>query len=234
MIGFDRPLKPQWIYETLILAEPGKKLSELNKPFEGIARELTGKEGKRKVRTVLFRYFLRSEESNNQVRNDLVLKDMSEKHGYEFMVPIYLIYLIGKAGVLYKISEHLFRLYSFNTVINVSFLKEKIIDVHGDRDVVSRSVSSFLKTLIYFNVAVYENKKIVLKSPLVLDEEQFSLIIQLFSHDIIKTPQIALHDLPDPLFNYFELPDLRAVAQRKSGQLWEYQQRVGNDFLVVY
>ena len=66
MIGFDRPLRPHWIYETLLVAEPGQKLSELNKPFESIARELTGKEGKRKVRTVLFRCFLRDE--NNQAR----------------------------------------------------------------------------------------------------------------------------------------------------------------------
>jgi len=234
MIGFDRPLKPQWIYETLLLAEPGQKLNDLNKPFESITKELTGKEGKRKVRTVLFRYFLRNEESNNKVKNELILKDMSLNYGLEFMAPIYLFYLIGKAEVLYKTSEHLFRLYSFGATINVPFLKEKIIDAYGDRDVVSRSVSSFLKTLIYFNVAAENNKDIILESPLVIDEEQFSLMVQLFSHDIIRTPQVALHDLPEPLFNYFELPNLKTVAQKKSGQLWEYQQRVGSDFLVVY
>ena len=57
MIGFDRPLKPRWIYETLLLVKPGQKLSELNDAFEKVARELTGKEGKRKVRTVLFAIF---------------------------------------------------------------------------------------------------------------------------------------------------------------------------------
>lgn len=54
MIGFDRPLRPQWIYESLLLVKPGQKLTELNMPFESIAKELTGKEGKRKARTVLF------------------------------------------------------------------------------------------------------------------------------------------------------------------------------------
>jgi hypothetical protein len=48
LIGFDRPLHPRWIYETLLLAQPGQRLSELNKPFENIARELTGKKEKEK------------------------------------------------------------------------------------------------------------------------------------------------------------------------------------------
>ena len=43
MIDFDRPLRPRWIYESLLLATPEQKLTELNKPFESIARELTEK-----------------------------------------------------------------------------------------------------------------------------------------------------------------------------------------------
>ena len=79
MIGFDRPLRPHWIYESLILAEPGQKLTELNLPFENIARELTGKEGKRKARTVLFRCFLRSESNATRARESLFMKELSEK-----------------------------------------------------------------------------------------------------------------------------------------------------------
>ncbi len=37
MIGYDRPLRSRWIYESLLLAQPGQSLSELKKPFEGIA-----------------------------------------------------------------------------------------------------------------------------------------------------------------------------------------------------
>ena len=74
MIAFDRPLRPRWIYETLQLAEPGQRLTELNLPFEGIATELTGKEGKRKVRTVLFRCFLRDEENQARAKKRLLLK----------------------------------------------------------------------------------------------------------------------------------------------------------------
>jgi len=233
MIGFDRPLRPQWIYDTLLLAKPGQKLSELNKPFEAIAKELTGKEGKRKVRTVLFRCFLRNEESGNCVKEDLILKSLSIQYGLEFMTPIYLFYLIGKTSILYKISDYLFRLYGFNAKINVSFLKDKLVNLHGDRDVVVRSVRSFLKTLIYFEVAE-GGKSISLKRPLKIDEERTGLMIQIFSKEIIKTPQISLNDLPKPIFNYFELPELREVAWKMNGKYWEYQQRTSSDFLVIY
>ena len=233
MIGFDRPIRPRWIYDTLLLAEPGQKLSELNKPFEGIANELTGKEGKRKARTVLFRCFLRDEDHSSRVKKNLILKDLSLKHGFDFMVPIYLFYLVGRTSVLYKISDHLFRLYGFGVTINKNFLKDKLVNLFGDRDVVARSVRSFLKTLVYFDVA-QGTKIIYLKRPLKVDEEQISLMIKTFSKEIIRTPQIALNDLPKTIFNFFEIPELREVAQKMNGKYWEYQQRTGSDFLIVY
>lgn len=234
MIGFDRPIRPRWIYETLLLAEPGQKLSDLNKPFESIARELTGKEGKRKVRTVLFRYFLRSEESVAKVKYDLVFKDSSLKYGYDFMVPIYFFYMIGKSGVLYRMSEHLFRLYSFGSYINVPFLQEKIIDAYGDRDVVSRAVRSFLKTLEYFNLAAERENKYYFKSPIRVTEDQLRLMLDIYGKYIINSPQIPLDDLPKPIFGYFDYPDVKVVARKYNGKDWEYQQRVGSDLLVFH
>ena len=54
MIGYDRPLKPEWIYKTLKMVEPGKKPEEYYDAYNDIAVELTGKDGRRKTRTVLF------------------------------------------------------------------------------------------------------------------------------------------------------------------------------------
>ncbi len=234
MIGFDRPIKPSWIYETLLLAQPDQKITELNKPFEGIAKELTGKEGKRKARTVIVRCFLRSENSQARVKKDLLLKDLSLKYGYEYMVPIYLQYLVGKTNVLFRISDYLFRLYDYGVEINRVLLRDKIVDMHGDRDVVARSVRSFLKSLEHFNVVGANKKRIFLKKPLVVNEDQLRLMLYIYSKEIINSPQIAIDDLPGPIFKYYELPDLRAVAQKFNGQYWEYQQRVGSDFLVFF
>ena len=154
MIGFDRPLRPRWIYDSLLLAEPGQKLTELNLAFEEIARELTGKEGKRKVRTVLFRCFLRNPANRARVRDNLWLKELSEKYDLAFMAPIYLFYLVASTDTLIIISEHIFRLYEWGSEINSAFLKRKMVEGNGERDVVIRSVSSFLNTLLHFEVII--------------------------------------------------------------------------------
>ena len=234
MIGFDRPLKPRWIYETLLLAEPGQRLQELNLPFEKVARELTGKEGKRKVRTVLFRYFIRDADKQGRARSELPLKKLSHQKGCEYMKPIYLFYLVGSSPTLYKITEDLFRLYSYGKAVNTVFLQQKVTDRFGERDVVNRSVRSFLKTLSYFGVMQTMNDNLMLKKPLPVNKEQLRIILQLYAKDILKTPQVSLRQLHSPLFCFFALPDIKTVAKDYSGHYWEYQHRLREDFLVVY
>ena len=55
MIGYDRPLKAEWIYKSLQLVKPGHNPKEFYEGYDNIAVELTGKDGRRKTRTVLFR-----------------------------------------------------------------------------------------------------------------------------------------------------------------------------------
>lgn len=66
MIGFDRPLKPSWIYRFIQTVEIGDTLSNHKDEFNAILWELEGEEGKRKVRTVLSRYFLKSEKKSKE------------------------------------------------------------------------------------------------------------------------------------------------------------------------
>lgn len=234
MIGFDRPLRPAWIYESLLLAQPGQRLGELNQPFDMIARELTGKEGKRKARTVLFRCFLRDPHNRARVRKRLWLKELSEQHELDFMIPIYLFYLIASTEALVTLSEHIFRLYDFGNEINLAFLKRKMAEGCGDRDVVTRAARAFVKTLLYFGVMEERDKRMVLKKPLQLSNEQARTILLLWAREIMHTPQISLNNLPEPVFGWFELPDKRALAQRYNGEDWDYQHRMDGDYLMVY
>ncbi len=234
MIGFDRPLRPRWIYETLLMAEPGQRLSELNEAFESVARELTGKEGKRKARTVLFRYFLRDPGNRGRARGDLFLKELSLERGPEFMQPIYLFYLVGTSAALYRITEHLFRLYGYGKPVNIVFLRQKMAGHFGDRDVVNRSVRSFLKTLEYFGIIQRESDLAILKQPLSVNEAQLCIMLQLYAKEILQAPQVSLRQLRSPLFKFFALPDPKTVAQEYNGCFWDYQHRLREDFLVVY
>ncbi|MEN6462209.1 MAG: hypothetical protein ABFC94_12670 [Syntrophomonas sp.] len=234
MIGFDRPLRPRWIYDSLLLAEPGQKLTELNLAFEEIARELTGKEGKRKVRTVLFRCFLRDPVNRARVRGNLWLKELSEKYDLAFMTPIYLFYLIASTESLITISEHIFRLYEWGSEINLAFLKRKMVEGAGDRDVVARSVRSFINTLVFFELIEESDKKLILNKPLAINDKQASIMLQLWARELRHTPQIDLSQLPPAVFAWFTWPDLRAVARKYNGELWDYQHQMGGEYLVVY
>jgi len=234
MIGFDRPLKPRWIYDSLLLAEPGQKLIELNEPFEGIAKELTGKEGKRKVRTVLFRCFIRDERNRGRVKEDLILRELSMKYGQDFMLPIYLFYLIGKTEIIFSISKHLFRLYDFSGKINVKFLRQHMVNRFGDRNVVKKATGAFIKTLSFFSIVEYSKNGTYLKKKLPLSEKQLRIILTIYAKEILRTPQVNLNDLPRPLFNYFLMPEVRIVAQKNNGTYWDYQHRMGSDLLIIY
>lgn len=234
MIGFDRPVRPQWIYESLLLAQPGQKLTELNQAFEHIARELTGKEGKRKVRTVLFRCFLRDASNQTRVRTDLWLKELSEQNDLKFLEPLYLFYLIADAETLSTISEHIFRLYDWGSEVNVSFLQRKMVENSGDRDVVGRSVRAFVKTLMYFGLITEKEEKLYLGQPLPINEKQAAIMLQLWARELRHTPQVDLRQLPKAIFGWFDWPELRAVAGKYNGELWDYQHRMGGEYLTVY
>ncbi|HHY32850.1 MAG TPA: hypothetical protein GX515_07505 [Firmicutes bacterium] len=234
LVGFDRPLRPHWIYESLRLARPGQRLSELNAPFEHIVRELTGREGKRKVRTVLFRCFLRDDQDKSRVRQNLVLRDLSLQHDLAFMTPIYLFYLVARTEVLRRISDHIFRLYDFGSEVKMAFLKAKMTESLGERDVVVRSTRAFIQTLEHFGVVARRDGQPALCRRLPVGEDQARIILQLFALEILGAPQVSLTDLPRAVFDFFALPDLRTLAQKYNGQLWDYQHRVTDDLLMVY
>ncbi|AKX96038.1 hypothetical protein MTHERMOG20_16770 [Moorella thermoacetica] len=234
IIGFDRPLRPHWIYESLLLARPAQRLAELYAPFEQIVRELTGREGKRKVRTVLFRCFLRDEQNKARVRPNLVLKDLSLQYGLDFMTPIYLFYLVARTEVLRRISDHIFRLYDYGSEIKLGFLKAKMVESFGERDVVLRSARAFIQTLEHFGVVARLDGRLILYRKLPVSEEQAIIMLQLFAADILHSPQISLHHLPAAVFNFFDLPDLRTVAQKYNGELWDYQYRMVDAYLVLH
>jgi len=149
------------------------------------------------------------------------------------MKPVYLFYLVARTDVLKKISEHIFRLYDYGSEIKMSFLKAKMVDSFGERDVVTRSAGAFIQTLEHFGVIEKLDGKLILKNRLMVNEEQVRVMLQLFASEIIRSPQISLNHLPQAIFNFFDLPDLKVVAQRYNGDWWEYQHRMADDYLII-
>ena len=109
MIGYDRPLKPEWIYKTLKMVEPGKKPEEYYDAYNAIAVELTGKDGRRKTRTVLFRTFIYSFQEKTSVIEKNVLISLCKQKDYEYMKPILLAMFILDYGILKYFTQMYFK-----------------------------------------------------------------------------------------------------------------------------
>ena len=109
-----------------------------------------------------------------------------------------------------------------------------MIDEFGERDVVGRSARSFIQTLDYFGIAEKTGNKAILKRRLPLNNEQLRIVLELYSREILQSPQISLNHLPKSIFNYFESSNLKDIAQKYNGEHWDYQHRINEDFLMVY
>lgn len=112
-----------------------------------------------------------------------------------------------------RISDHIFQLYDYGSKIKVGFLKAKMAESFGERDVVLRSARAFIQTLEHFGVVARLDDRLVLYRRFPVGEDQAPIMLQLFAAKILGAPQISLTDLPRAVLNFFALPDLSVVAR---------------------
>jgi hypothetical protein len=227
MLGYDRPLKPEWIYKTLKLVVPGQKPEEFYEAYNNIAVELTGKDGRRKTRTVLFRTFIYAfQEKQSTIENNLLI-ELSKQHDFEYMKPLYMAKFMLDYEILAQFTKVFFQIFDPSQTISTKALTAKMVAKFGDTDIVKRSTRAFLKTLSDFNLI----EKVTQDSFHQLPKEELSddhvkNIIRLYTI-CNHTKQINLKYLDIPLFAWYREPDLNRIAQKYHPAEWEYI--VGND-----
>lgn len=235
MIGFDRPVKPKWIYDLLNLVEDGVKSTTYNSPFEDIAVELVGKEGKRKVRTVIFRSFIYSFQEKKGVVLDNYLIELSKRKSLEYMTPIYLMKLIFDYEVNQKFVKYLTNIFDANKDFSTNILAKQFIKEFGDRDIAKRSLRSFLKTLVNFNIiSVTDISNVYQFHPkLEISDEQFADIIALYGSSYIKSKHINLDILEKELFHFYNFPNLFDIAIAFNNKRWEFIRGSNRNLLLL-
>ena len=67
-----------------------------------------------------------------------------------------------------------------------------------------------------------------------VNDEQTRIILQIFGREIINSPQVSLSHLPESLFGYFDIHNIRDIAQRYNGQYWDYYHRIKDDYLMLH
>ncbi len=222
MLGYDRPLKPEWIYKSLRMVEPGRKPTDFYDGYNEIAVELTGKDGRRKTRTVLFRTFIYSFQEKQSIIENNILIELSKQHDQKYMEPLYMAKFMLDYEVLSYFTKVFFQIFDPSQTISTKAITAKMIEKFGDLEIVKRSTRAFLKTLSDYKLidkVTQDTFHQMPKQP--LSDEQVKDILKLYAI-CNHTKQVNLKTLDVPLFAWYQLPDLNAVAQKYHPEEWEY------------
>jgi hypothetical protein len=233
MIGYDRPLKPEWIYKTLRLVEPGKKPEDFYDAYDNIALELTGKDGRRKTRTVLFRTFIYSFQENKSLIAENFLIQLSKEKDFNYMKPIYLAMFIMDYEILKYFTQTYFKIFDSSQEISSTVLTKKMTETYGDSEIVKRSTRSFLKTLSDFGIIISKSKNVFEQiSKVSLLEEQVADILKLYAI-VTHTKQLNIGAMDKTIFAYYQIPDLSSIANQYHTSKWEYIKGIDRELLMM-
>lgn len=233
MRGFDRPLKPEWIYNFIKTVKIGEKLSDQKKELNSFLWQLDGDVGKRKVRTILTRYFLKTKSnpySTKSEKNSII--QICKHYPIEAIKPLLLWQLLMRSELLRSLTKLIKEIFGAKQDINYYFLRKKVIDKYGNKEIFARSLRNLLSTLANFDVLKKKNReKILWNDYLEVNDQNLCYMLKLYSEEFIKSPQIILEDIEDYLFIYFKIPDFNLIAKKYNGALWEYSSQFGRNII---
>ena len=233
MLGYDRPLKPEWIYRSLCTVELGKKPEDFYDVYNDIATELTGKDGRRKTRTVLFRTFIYSFQESKSTIEDNILIQLSKEHDYEYIKPIYLAMFMMHYDILKSFTKTYFQIFDASQEISSTALTKKMTEFFGDSEIVKRSTRAFLKTLSDFHIIepiTKTNYKQLNKAT--ISKEQVADILKLYAV-VNHTKQINIGEFDKTILAFYNAPNLLEVAHSFHAKDWEYIKGHNRELLMM-
>lgn len=235
MIGFDRPLKPTWIYNFVKIVEIGDTITDHKPKFNKILWELDGEEGKRKVRTVLSRYFMKTDKNPKSKTVEYTpIIELCKAYPLEKIKPLLLFYLLSRSEVLRTLSKIIHEVYGNKKDIEYRFLRKKIIEKYGERDISGRSLRNFLTTLEYFNILKKQNHNYIWINKLQTDEMNTCHMLKFYSDEYRKSPQIFIDEIEQYILQYFKIPDLGTIGRKYNKKLWEYSQNLNQKQIIFH
>jgi len=235
MTGFDRPLKPTWIYNFVKIVEIGDTITNHKSEFNKILWELEGEEGKRKVRTVLSRYFMKTQKNpKSKLVEYTPIIEICKTYDLKKIKPLLLFYLLSRSEVLRNISKIIHEVYGNKKDIDYYFLRKKIIEKYGERDISGRSLRNFLTTLEYFDILKKQNYVYKFVKKLKTDDMNICYMLKFYADEYKKSPQIFIDDIEQYMIQYFEIPELGTIARKYNKILWEYSQNLNQRQIIFH
>ncbi len=216
------------------MVEVGKKPSIYNEPFEDIAKELVGKEGKRKVRTVIFRSFIYSFPKKRSAIQSNIFLDWSKDKSLEELEPLFFWKILMDYEVTRFIIKKINICTDSSNSLSVALLSKKLVQKYGDRDVVKRSLRSFLATLDHFGLVsqINKNNYNLLDKPILSDERLRDFLI-LYASVFLGSKVVDLKNIESEFFFFFTPANLLKIAAKYNGITWEYIRGTNRNQLIL-
>lgn len=233
MIGYDRPLKAEWIYKSLRLVEAGHKPQEYYEAYDNIAVELTGKDGRRKTRTVLFRTFIFNFQEKTSLIEDNILIKLCKEKSFDYMKSILLSKFIMDYEILNQFSNLYSKIFDDSQEISTKAITTRMVESFGDTEIVKRSTRAFLKTLHSFGIIEPLTGTTYAQLPKAeLSIEQVKDVLLLYAV-ANYTKQIDLKHIDKSLFAYYKIPSLSKIANEYHAEEWEYIRGMDRELLLL-
>ena len=238
MIGFDKPVRPEWIHAVGLAWRPGQPVSELIQVIDQVAAaEFQGAETRRKVATITLRYFVKTMGGgpDRRTADQDVFARAARKFSAETLRSVYLAHLINATPILQAITGQMAKRYDLGDEIQSTDFLHRIYEEYGQRGVVTNCVRHFLRTLSWFGcLERLAPNRYRFGARLPIEGQTFPLLVYSWLRGGLGSHQFTPSEFGEqPAFYFLNADGLSSCFQTFSGVFWAVEKRMGMDRVTL-
>jgi hypothetical protein len=238
MIGFDKPVRPEWIHAVGLAWRPDQPVSEVIQVVDqAAAAEFQGAETRRKVATIILRYFVKTTGGGPDRRtvDQDVFAAAARRFPAETLRSVYLAHLINATPTLQTITGQMAKRYDVGDEIQSTDFLHRVYEEYGQRGVVTNCVRHFLRTLSWFGcLERLAPNRYRFDARLPMVEETFPLLVYSWLQGGLGGHQFTLYEFGEqPTFYFLNANELPSCFQRFGGSFWSVEKRLGMDRVTL-
>jgi hypothetical protein len=232
MIGFDKPVRPEWIRAVGLAWRPDQPVSELIQVVDQVAAaEFQGAETRRKVATIILRCFFKTEGGgpDRRTADQDVFAAAARRFPAETLRSVYLAHLIDATPILQAITGQMAKRYDLGDEIQSTDFLHRIYEEYGQRGVVTNCVRHFLRTLSWFGCLerLAPNRyRFGVRLP--IEKRTFPLLVYSWLHGGLGSHQFTPSEFGEqPAFYFLDVGGSSDHFLEFSGVFWAVERRMG-------
>jgi len=232
MIGFDKPVRPEWIHAVGLAWRPDQPVSELIQVVDQVAAaEFQGPETRRKVATIILRCFVKTEGGgpDRRTADQDVFAAAARRFSAETLRSVYLAHLINATPILQAITGQMTKRYDLGGEIQSTDFLHRIYEEYGQRGVVTNCVRHFLRTLSWFGcLERLAPNRYRFGARLPVAEQAFPLLVYSWLQGGLGSHQFTPSEFGEqPAFYFLDVGESSEHLLEFSGVFWAVEKRMG-------